>query len=135
MADTVTVRYFGNGFDTRTVGIDMVASVALPPPAKFLENGETELVFVGSWARTKVTDHNPQFLDDKRILQLEEALPKTRFNATLRHEQMGWSGFARLNYFGPYTETHVDSASLLIDAGGEFTLDVEASYAPLPASN
>ena len=34
----------------------------------------------------------------------------------------------RLNYFGPYTETFLNRTDLLIDAGSEFTLDVEATY-------
>ena len=124
-------RYFGNGFDTRTWGIDVVASVDIPTKSAFLESGETELVFVGNWTDTKVTSHDPQFIDPKRILQLEESLPKYRFNATLRHEQDRWSAFTRLNYFGPYTETHLNSERLRIDAGSEITLDAEISYRPL----
>ena len=124
-------RYFGNGFDTRTRGIDIVASVDIPTKSGFLESGETELVFVGNWTETEVTSHDPQFIDAKRILQLEKSLPKYRFNATLRHEQDRWSAFTRLNYFGPYTETHLNSERLRIDAGSEITLDAEISYRPL----
>ena len=127
-ADVLEVRYFGNGFDTRTRGIDVIASVDIPAMAAFLESGETEFVFVGNWTKTEVISHNPGFLDAKRILQLEDALPKYRFNATLHHEQAGWSAFMRLNYFGPYTELFLNRTDLLIDAGSEFTLDVEATY-------
>ena len=127
-ADVLEVRYFGNGFDTRTRGIDVIASVDIPAMSAFLESGETEFVFVGNWTKTKVISHDPGFLDARRILQLEDALPKYRFNATLRHEQAGWSAFTRLNYFGPYTETFLNRTDLLIDGGSEFTLDVEATY-------
>ena len=139
-ADVLEIRYLGNGFDTRTRGIDVVASVDIPAASSAFEGGETELVFVGNWMRTKVTDFDPAFLTDtqfadtgirKRILQLEGALPKFRFNATLRHEQARWSGFARLNYFGPYTETHLNDTTLLVEAGSEVTLDAEVSYAPM----
>ena len=119
-ADVLEVRYFGNGFDTRTRGIDVIASVDIPAMSAFLESGETEFVFVGNWTKTKVISHDPGFLDAKRILQLEDALPKYRFNATLHHEQAGWSAFARLNYFGPYTETFLNRTDLLIDGGSEF---------------
>jgi iron complex outermembrane receptor protein len=126
----LNARYFGNGFDTRTQGIDIVASVDIPTKSAFLESGETEFIFAGNWTKTEVTSYDPEFIDAKRILQLEEALPKYRFNATLRHEQDRWSAFTRLNYFGPYTATHLNDAELIIDAGSEITLDAEISYKP-----
>ena len=126
----LNVRYFGNGFDTRTRGIDIVVSVDILAMPAGLESGETEFVFVGNWTKTEVTSHDPGFIDDKRILQLEDSLPKYRFNATLRHEQDRWSAFTRLNYFGPYTETHLNDTELIIDAGSEITLDAEISYKP-----
>ena len=128
--DVHEIKFFGNGLDTRTRGIDVVASVDLSTALPVAGVGETELVFVGSYVDTEVTHFDPEFLDEKRILQLQEALPKQRFNATLRHERMRWSGFARLNYYGPYKETHADVLTRLIEAGSEFTLDAEVSYAP-----
>ncbi len=126
--DVLLFTYFGNGFDTRTQGIDVVTTVNVSPFASFLENGDTEIVLVGNWTDTKVTEYDPDFIDEKRILQLEEALPNYRFNATLRHERSSWSGFLRLNYFGSYKETHVDDLDLLIEPGDEVTLDAEMSY-------
>ena len=141
-ADVRNFRYFTNGLDTRTQGVDLVASVDLPAVAPVLEAGETELVFVGNWTRTTVTEYDPEELDPadpatgvrsgKRIVQLEDALPKVRFNATLRHEQERWSAFARLNYFGSYSEYHADQAPWLFHPGSEITLDVEGSYKPMP---
>ncbi len=126
--DVLNFRYFGNGFDTRTRGIDLVASVDIPPATPFREGGETEFVFVGNWTKTRVTRHDPEFIDARRISQLEDALPQYRFNATLRHEQNQWSALARLNYFGAYDEWH--AATWLIHPGSEFTLDAEVSYKP-----
>lgn len=127
-ADVVLFTYFGNGFDTRTQGVDIVTAFDLSQFAAFPGGGKTELVFVGNWTETEVISYDPEFLDEKRILQLEDALPKYRFNATLSHLRESWSGFLRLNYFGSYTETHVDQLSLLIHAGAEVTLDAEISY-------
>ncbi len=126
--DVRLVRYFGNGFDTRTQGVDLSASLSVSRLMPSLGQGETEIIFAGNWTDTEVTSHNPDFLDEKRILQLEEALPDYRFNMTLRHEREQWNGFVRLNYFGSYTETHVDNLDRLIHAGDEVTLDVEMSY-------
>lgn len=129
--DVSNFRYFGNGFDTRTQGIDVIASVDLPPAMALLETGETEIVFVGNYTKTEVTQHDPLFIDEQRINQLEDALPRFRFNATLRHKQPRWSAFTRLNYFGPYEEYHGDVEAWLLRPGAEITVDVEASYRPV----
>ena len=129
--DVLNFRYFTNSLDTRTQGVDLVASVDLSPVAAILEDGQTELVFVGNWTQTKVTKHDPETLNRQRIVQLEDALPKVRFNTTLRHEQERWSAFTRLNYFGSYSEYHADTESRLFHPGAEFTVDVEASYKPI----
>ncbi len=128
-ADVLTFGYFGNGFNTTTSGVDIVAAVDISGSVMFLDSGQTEVVFVGNWNKTEVKDdYDRAFLDEKRILQLEDALPKERFNATLRHQQGPWNGLLRLNYFGSYKETHVDALSLLIEAGSEVTMDVELGY-------
>ena len=129
--DIGNFRYFTNSLDTRTQGVDLVASVDLSPVAAGLEDGQTELVLVGNWTSTTVTKHDPKALDRQRIVQLEDALPKVRFNTTLRHEQERWSAFARVNYFGSYSEYHADVESWLFHPGAEFTVDLEASYKPM----
>ena len=126
--DVLEFSFYGNGFDTRTQGVDIVATVNASQVVSFLGHGETELILVGNWTDTQVIKHDPTFLDEKRILQLEKVLPDYRFNATLRHDRNKWSGFLRLNYFGSYHETHVDDLELLIHPGDEITLDAELSY-------
>ena len=123
--DVLEFSYYGNGFDTRTKGIDIVATI---DASQLLGYGETKLVLVGNWTDTQVIKHDPNFLDEKRILQLEKALPDYRFNATLHHGRNAWSGLVRLNYFGSYSETHVDDLELLIHPGDEITFDVEISH-------
>lgn len=127
-ADVLRFSYFGNSFDTRTQGVDVIATIEVSRMPFFPGSGKTELVFSGNWTDTQVVEYDPVFLDEQRILQLEKALPDYRFNATLRHERNAISGFLRLNYFGSYTETHADQLDKLIHAGDEVTLDVEVSY-------
>ena len=130
--DIGNFRYFTNSLDTRTQGVDLVASADLPAVAPVLEAGETEPAFVGNWTRTTVTKHDPEALNQQRIVQLEDALPKVRFNATLRREQERWSAFAQLNYFGSYSEYHADVENWLFHLGSEIAFDVERSYKPMP---
>ena len=127
-ADTLRVRFFGNGFDTRTRGIDIVASVEVPEMPGVLEFGETEFVLAANWTETHVIRHDPEFLDAERLLQLEKALPEHRFNATLRHEREAWRGLVRLNYFGPYMHALFRGG---VEAGREFTLDAEVAWQPV----
>ena len=136
--DLGNIRYFGNGVDTRTRGVDVVASVDLSS-AGFLDGGETELVFVGNWTQTKVRSIQEGFLDDpgeprrrkKRVDLLERALPEYRFNATLRHERTSWGGFARLNYFGSHIEYHADQEPWRFEPEAKVTVDAEVTYKPV----
>ncbi len=128
--DVSNFRFFGNGFDTRTRGIDLVTSLDMTDRLPLLHGGKTELVFVGNYNDTEVTSHNPEFIGEQRIKQLEDALPKLRFNVTLRHDRERWGGFARVNFFGSYEEFHADSADFFIEPDEEFTLDAEVSYRP-----
>ncbi len=137
--DLESLRYFGNGIDTRTRGIDVVASVDLSSVAGVLEGGSTELVFVGNWNRTTVQSAQEGFFDNpgqpkarqKRIELLEKALPEYRFNATLRHERTSWGGFARLNYFGSHIEYHADQEDWRFEPEAKVTVDAEVTYKPI----
>ncbi len=141
--DVKTFKFLGNGFDTRTQGVDIIVKIDVSEPLsrsfQFLANGKTELVLAANWTETEITSYDTElddddktvgsFIDAGRLIQLEQALPKTRFNLTLSHDQGKWKGYTRLNYFGAYTETHLDASDLLIEAGSEVTLDVEVTRA------
>ena len=137
--DLDNLRYFGNGIDTRTRGVDVVASVDLSSAAGILEGGNTGLVFVGNWNRTTVQSAREGFFDNpgeprarqKRIELLEKALPEYRFNATLRHERTSWGAFARLNYFGPHLEYHADDEDMRFEPEAKVTVDAEVTYKPV----
>ena len=123
-ADLSAFRFFVNDFDTRTTGIDLVATM----PLDLFENGSTNVSLVGSYVKTKVLDFNPVTLDGVRIQQLEESLPNYRANMTVTHVTDKWRALGRVNYYGSYTEVHLDSAGLEVFPGAEFTLDVEFGY-------
>ncbi|WP_068303113.1 TonB-dependent receptor plug domain-containing protein [Kordiimonas lacus] len=123
-ADLAAFRFFVNDFDTRTQGIDIVATI----PLDLFENGSTNLSFAGNYTKTKVTDFNPATLDDLRIAQLETSLPRYRGNATFTHTDDKWRMLARVNYYGGHTEYHLGSFGLPIDAGGKITFDAEFGY-------
>jgi iron complex outermembrane receptor protein len=119
----VGVRFFTNDFDTTTQGIDLVATY----PAQ-LFGGDTEFTLTANWTDTQVDKFNPDIIGDTRVRQLEDNLPEIRFAFIGTHQQNNWRGLFRLNYFDNYYEAHLDDGDLPIEAGAEFTLDLELGY-------
>ncbi len=122
------VRFFTNGFDTTTQGVDLVATYPLQ-----LFGGSTEIAAALNWTQTEVDDfiqvEGEDIIGDTRIKQLEENLPEYRASLTASHLQGPWRGLVRVNYYGDYFEAHLDDGDLPIDVGSEVTVDVEVAYA------
>ena len=126
--DLTNVRFFTNDFDTRTRGMDLVATV----PLELLDSGESELTLAANWTKTKIVRHDPATVDAKRIGQIEKSLPRFKGNATLTHDAEDWRALVRANYYGNALEYHVDSTDLLVKYGAEVTWDLEFGYRPVP---
>lgn len=63
-------RFFTNDFETRTQGVDLVAN--------YTPGQATSISLLFNYTGTKVTDRNPEVVDDARVDQLERALPRFR---------------------------------------------------------
>ena len=111
-------RFFTNDFDTRTQGVDVVAS--WEPEAW---GGATTFTFLFNHTDTEVTKFSPNVIDARRIRELQEALPRTRWNLSANHAPGPWRVLARLNYYGGWYDS--EDAQLY---SGDATLDLEASY-------
>ena len=111
-------RFFTNDFDTRTQGVDIVATYE--PEAL---RGTTTFTFLFNHTDTEVTSFSPDVIDARRIRELREALPKTRWNLSAQHAPGRWRFLARLNYYGGWYDSE--------DAHfyqGDATADMEAAY-------
>ncbi len=122
------VRFFVNGFDTTTQGVDIVATYSTDA----LFGGNTEFAAAANWTDTEVDDFiqtgGEDIIGPTRIKQLEENLPNWRANLSATHTQGPWRGLIRINYYGDYYEAHLDDGDLPIEAGEEITVDVELGY-------
>jgi len=116
-------RFFTNEFDTRTQGVDVVASFVPDGAGGAGGSGGTEFSLAFNHTNTKVTRYNPQVLDEVRIRQLEDALPGTRWMASARRTLAGVSALARLSYYAGWFDARDDRAY-----PGEYLVDLEASY-------
>ena len=108
-------RFFTNDFDTTTQGIDAVVTVPVM---------DGRIIAVYNYTLTTVTDHNPVTLDDLRIKELEENLPKHRASFTVLQPFMDNFGvLARGGYWGDWFDSE-DNATYT----GKFIADLEVSY-------
>ena len=111
-------RFFTNNFDTRTQGVDVVASFA---PAGM---SGTDFSLAFNHTSTKVTRHDPEILSEVRIRQLEDALPGSRWTASGRRSWDALSLLGRLSYYAGWFDSRDDRAY-----PGEYLVDLEATYA------
>ena len=108
-------RFFTNDFDTTTNGVDVVLTVPVP-------NGDVTAVY--NRTVTEVTDFNPATLDDLRIKELEENLPKQRASLTVTQSITSqWSVLGRGSYFGDWFDSE-DGETYT----GKILFDLETTY-------
>ena len=108
-------RFFTNDFDSATSGIDLVVSAPV---------GAGMLSLAYNYTSSEVTDYNPDVLDDLRIRELEENLPKQRGNLTLTQALSNrWSALGRRNYYSSWWD---DDDTAMYRSDGHL-LDLEAS--------
>ncbi len=113
-------RFFANDFDTKTEGVDIVATWAM-----FDGNG-----LLGAAYNYNTTDVvGGALLDATRIRQLEENLPKSRANFSYTHNFGPLYVLGRANYYSSVWEAHLDSPDLPISVGSEVTFDAEVGLA------
>ena len=108
-------RFFTNDFDTTTNGVDVVLTVPVP-------NGDVTAVY--NRTVTEVTDFNPKTLDELRIRELEENLPKQRASLTVTQSITSqWSVLGRGSYFGDWFDSE-DGETYT----GKVLFDIETTY-------
>ena len=117
------IRFYTNDFDTTTQGVDVIATYPMD-----LLGGRTNFSFAGNWTETKVDKFNPEVISDKRVIQLEKNLPRTRFTLSANHLQGPWTFLARLRYYSKFTEFSTDDATARNEADARALVDIEGSY-------
>ena len=122
--DLASFVVFTNNFDTKTQGIDLVATAPIE-----LGTGTSSMSAAFNWTDTEVTDRG-RFVDigDLRTRSLEENIPSFKGNVTFNHEQGSWRGLLRANYHSSYFEDHLGTDGFPIDLGSEINLDAELTY-------
>ena len=112
-------RFFTNDFDTETQGVDVVATYS---PESL--GGNTTFTLLYNFTSTDVTTPSSETLGTTRIRQLEEALPRSRWNITTNQFSGDWRFLGRLNWYGGWFEGEIAQAAY----PGGATMDLEAEY-------
>ena len=119
-----SVRFYTNDFDTVTQGIDVVAAWPFES-----WGGSTTLSLGGNWTDTRVDNRNPDVIDDKRVIQLEQNTPSTRFFGSVDHVRGPWRFLLRARHYDGFVEFSTDDATARLDAGTRVLVDAEVGYA------
>ena len=119
-----TVRFYTNDFDTTTHGVDLVVTWQAD-----MFRGTTDFSLAANWTTTEVDKANPEFVNAKRVIQLEENLPRTRVTLSANHAQGDWNFLTRVRYYGGFTEFSTDgNLGTRLDADARTLVDLEVSY-------
>ena len=135
--DLTSFGFFQNAFDTRTQGIDIVASTDF----ELYQGSNTSVALAFNWTDTQVTDFGlggAAPLSTGRAKQIEDSTPSTRGNLTFNHNQGAFRALARVNYYGKFFECHLDAVNNVSPpavpcdlphfGGAQFPIDLEIGY-------
>lgn len=118
-----SITFFTNDFDTTTKGLDLVVNYSTE-----WFGAPTKLAWLTNYTATTVDEYDADIISSTRLRQLEENLPKVRSSFSATQDYGDLSAMLRVNYYGKYFEAHLDDDTLPINAGAEFTVDVEFQY-------
>jgi iron complex outermembrane recepter protein len=116
-----TVQYFTNGFNTRTKGVDVVATY----PLSLGNFGTLDTAFAYNYNKTDVTKFDPKVISAARIVDIQHYAPNNRANLNLSY---GWGpirALLRENYYGTFRDQN-DYPGQLFSATE--TTDLELGY-------
>jgi len=136
-------RFFINGVDTRTKGVDVVVSW----PMRTVEAGSFDFTLAGNFTDTKVTktpvtaqlaalNPAPVLFDRLNVLSLEQGQPENKISANVNWKLGAWGATFRATRYGkvlsPGTTAALDfwmGAKTVVDLEGRFALTPKLSLA------
>lgn len=120
-------RFFTNGYDTVTEGVDIVATYSVE-----LGGGNTDFVLSFNHTETEVVSVDTFINEDgvvepllgaERILEQERGLPETRWNFSANHTIGDWRFLSRLSHYSGIYDTGDN-----FFVGDNMILDAEVAY-------
>lgn len=127
-AESLTsVSFFTNAFDTTTKGVDIAGSYLFD-----LQAGQIKISGAVNHNKTDVTRQDGT-IGESGVVRLEKGIPNFGGNLGINFITDNWDLFARMRYFGKWTDTaDQSSGSLYQEFGDEMLFDVAATYLMSP---
>jgi iron complex outermembrane receptor protein len=116
-----TVQYFTNGFNTKTKGVDLVATY----PLQLGPAGNLDTTFAYNYNKTDVTSYNPNVISQARIIDIQHYAPNNRANLSASWGLGPFRTVLHENYYGTYRDQN-DYPGQLFSA--KYTTDLEVGY-------
>jgi len=135
--NVTSVRYFANSADTRTRGVDLVATYTLPFAASSLD-----LTASYGYAKTEITDAVSQpaalaaigstqtILGRDEIGRLEDSFPKDKAILSATWKLQHWDFNLAATRYGDFTVRNAASAARDQTYGAKWIVDASASFKP-----
>ena len=118
------VRFFTNNFDTRTEGIEVAATRTV-----HVVQRPIDFTLVTSYIRTSVENYDPALINEQRVRELEEGVPKFRLTLSGVHAvNAKWNVNGRFRYYHKIWEPHLFSDAYPLEVSEDILLDVEVNY-------
>lgn len=92
-------RFFINGYDTRTQGVDVVGSYIVP-----VGPGRLNLTAAYNYNKTVITRGDPRVVTENLYQDVEQRRPHHTGNASADYEIGKWGLLGRVRYYGAFTD-------------------------------
>ena len=116
-----TVQYFTNGFNTKTKGVDLVASY----PFDLGSIGRLETALAYNYNKTDVTSYDPTVISKARIVDIQHYAPNQRVNLNLSYAMGPFRAAMHENYYGTWRDENDYPGQLF---SSKWTTDLDLSY-------
>lgn len=114
------IRYFTNGLDTSTKGIDIVGTHSTK-----LLGARVNFTLAYNRNENEVTKSRSTVISNAQIITIENVAPKDRLNLSSNWSWGDWSVNARANYFGEWRNEQDYPGQVF---GAKTTVDLDVSY-------
>lgn len=118
------VFYFTNAFDSKTTGVDVVASY----PIDWGNGQETAVQFAFNYNKSELDSDASEFLNAEDQFDFENASPNIRWNVSANHAIGDLSIMARGRYYGESANSNSGTPLFVQEYDSTFFVDLEASY-------
>lgn len=127
------VQYFTNGFDTKTVGVDVVGTYRTS-----LLGGPLSLTLAYNYNKSTVTDYDPTVIGKTQLIDIQYLAPNHRANLSANWKLGAFTINARESYYGAWRDSNDypirefnSSSGAIIDGqhfGAKFVTDLDVTY-------